>query len=327
MATKSIPTTPEPTDVHNDVLDLLNDEFPDNAEIKGKIYRVNSELGSPGRPLKEYAGTVNQIVDEEYIGKNFGPGNYEVRYTAFDGRTRTNRSISLHIGQEFAKYAKQPLQAPQTQNQTDIKGGLIDGIIGQLTPDKITAFAMAIKAVKELFAPPPPPPPVDLAALITALNSSRPAPQQMSDAIIVKALDGMQQQQKQTSLLQQLKEFEQVRAMLKENKDDDDDDDKENGDTMNMIIKTALAYLPQLLQKNGNNFQAAGAEASQNALVQNMVANDPELAKKFFETAVNTYGIENARALANGFGYQLGEMQQEQQEQQQAAPEMAAMGV
>lgn len=325
MATKNIPTTPEPTDVQNDVLDLLNDEFPDNAEIKGKIYRVNSELGSPGRPLKEYAGTVHQIVDEEFIGKNYGPGNYEVRYTAFDGRTRTNRSISLHIGQEFAKYAKQAVQATQTQIQTDIKSGLIDGIIGQLTPDKITAFAMAIKAVKELFAPPPPPPPVDLAALITALNSSRPAPQQMSDAIIVKALDGMQQQQKQTSLLQQLKEFEQVREMLKENKDDDDDD-KENGDTMNMIIKTALAYLPQLLQKNGNNFQAAGAEASQNALVQNMVANDPELAKKFFETAVNTYGIENARALASGFGYQLGEMQQEQQEQQ-AAPEMAAMGV
>ena len=85
----------------------------------------------------------------------------------------------------------------------------------------------------------------------------------------------------------------------------EESDEEEEGETMNILLKTALEYLPQLLQKNNNNFQAVGVQAAENPLVKNLVANDPELAQTFFEKAREKYGLENAKKLALGFGFNL----------------------
>ena len=132
----------------------------------------------------------------------------------------------------------------------------------------------------------------------------------MSDTIVLSAMESLKQQQKQPSVLQQVRELKQIKEELGADlsngidEDDEDDEDEEDGETMK-LIKMALDYLPQLLKQNNNNFQAVGAQAAENPLVKNLVAEDSELAQTFFEKAREKYGLENAQKLALGFGYKL----------------------
>jgi hypothetical protein len=121
-------------------------------------------------------------------------------------------------------------------------------------------------------------------------------------------MESMKEKQKQPSFLEQYREMKELEKELKDgasSEGEGDEDEEENGETMNAILKMAMGLLPQLLQKNNNNFQATGAEAAENAYVKNLVASDPQLALTFFEKAKQKYGLENAQKLALGFGYNL----------------------
>ena len=221
-------------------------------------------------------------------------------------------------GKEYDKFVKpsEPSRAPEDAQPQPARGGFLDNFLNSLTPEKITAYSLAVKTLKELFAPPPPPPPTDWAAILQILNATnKDAKPALSDTIVLSAMETMKEKQKQPSFLEQYREIKELERELKDGTssegDDDEDDDEENGETMNALLKMAMAYLPQLLQKNNNNFQATGAEAAENAYIKNLVSSDPQLALTFFEKAKQKYGLENAQKLALGFGYNLQDAPQE----------------
>ena len=112
----------------------------------------------------------------------------------------------------------------------------------------------------------------------------------------------IKQQQRAQSPLGQLKELREIRNFFKE---DTENQNENSGDDMSFYVKMAIEYLPTLLKQFNNNFQAVGAKVKENPLVSNLIKNDPELAQEFIKRARDVYGIDNARALAAGFGYQM----------------------
>jgi hypothetical protein len=74
---------------------------------------------------------------------------------------------------------------------------------------------------------------------------------------------------------------------------------------MDTLLKLGLQLLPGILQKQNGDFRATGAAVRDNAILNDIIAKNPDLALKFFEQAAATYGDDSARQLAAGFGYNL----------------------
>ena len=135
----------------------LNDDFADlenQKEVYGRIYRIISPLESVGRPAREFVGKVEERVDEDYIGRIFGPGRYNIHYrvTRSDG-SKVERDETFNIGQEYAK--KDAPQAPVKQAAAPTFGGLdLGAVLGGLTVEKITAIGAAVKMFRDFIAPP-----------------------------------------------------------------------------------------------------------------------------------------------------------------------------
>lgn len=286
----------------------------EGLEINGRIYRILPTPETQGRMLTEMVGKVDEIVDEDFVGKNFGSGRYRVRYTfRKDGEVvrkpngqQLEKIVLYTVGREYDKFVKPLDREPVLKNETKKNGGALASFLDNLTLEKVTAISAAIEAFKKLTAPPPPPPQPDWASIIQAFASLNRGPS-MSDNIVIKAMDTLQANAKevkaaapQKSLLDQLREAKELKDAIKEELDDEEDEDDRGN--MNLLLKTALEYLPMLLKANGNDYKAVGQQAAANPIVQNMVKNDPELAKMFFARAVNDYGEENAKKLAEGFG-------------------------
>lgn len=309
-------------DEYQRALDKL-EELRENGgvTISGRIYRFLTPEDSSfqvGRQITEIVGKVEEFVDEDYVGRNYGSGRFKVRYLIKkDGEAKGEENILIYnVGKEYDKFKKQPSNPIDPERGTEAanaqtpRSGFLENFLNGLTPEKITAFGIGIKALKELFAPPPPPPAPDMVELLKVFAALRePQKPALSDTIVMSAMESMKQQNKQPSILQQLRDLKTIKDELKENFDEEKDEEK--GDDMNLYLKTALEILPLLLQKNNNNFQAVGAQAAENPMVKNLVSNDPELAQSFFEKAKEKYGIENAKKLALGFGFNLEEAPQQ----------------
>lgn len=304
----------ENVDTKTDI-DKVLDEFSELAEnggvtINGRIYRVLLSNDNVRQPT-EFVAKVDRFVDEDFVGRNFGSGKYKIRYIIkADGKETVDKNVIFTVGKEYDKFVQKPSnnetpRGPEVAANTQTpRGGFLENLLNGLTPEKITAYSLAVKTLKEFFAPPPPPPSPDWAQIIALLTSKNNEPKQaLSDTIVLSAMETLKQQNRQPSILEQMRELKKIKEELGTAKNEEDDD--EEGETMNVLLKTALEYLPQLLQKNNNNFQAVGVQAAENPLVKNLVANDPELAQTFFEKAREKYGLENAQKLALGFGFNL----------------------
>lgn len=279
-------------------------QLGDGVEICGRIYRRTTPVDSVGKPSQEAVGKVDEIVDEDYIGRTFGSGSYLVKYAISDSTQTVYKSVTMHIGKEYDKFREQPQKVQNTQMQAPQLGGLdLGGILGGLTMEKLAVVGGIVKTIKEFLAPPPPS--VDMTRLLEAMISNNKQ-QSVSDAVIIKAMDGMQKQNTPPSIAQQISEFK----ALKEAFADEVVDNEEKGDNMNFLLEKAFEYLPQLLQKRNNDYAAVGREVRENPLVKSIINSDQELTKKFFERAVETYGVEAANQLAAGFGYQVTQQQQ-----------------
>lgn len=299
----------------------LNDDFADlenQKEVYGRIYRIISPLESVGRPAREFVGKVEERVDEDYIGRIFGPGRYNIHYrvTRSDG-SKFERDETFNIGQEYAK--KDAPQAPVKQATAATFGGLdLGAVLGGLTVEKITAIGAAVKMIKDFLAPPPPP--VDLTKLLEIVAANN-RPQSVSDAVMIQAMQSLQKQNAQPSLLQQVRELREIKETLKDDETAGDSDGE--GGQMNFLIEQAFKYLPSLLTAKQNNFQAVGQQVRENPMIAGLIANNPDLAKQFIDRAAQTYGVENARKLAAGFGYEM-QPAQPAQEQPGEGVEMEA---
>ena len=168
----------------------------DGEEVSGRIYRLFPVDRVGNRPMTEFVGRVMERVDEDYIGREFGPGNYRIVYTIRKANGEKEiKQFNVNIGPEYAKYHKAKETAPEApKGPAPVLGGGFDlgAILGSLTTDKMAAIGIALKQLKEFLAPPPPPQPaVDLTRLIEIMLSNNKQ-QSVSDAILIKAMDTMQ---------------------------------------------------------------------------------------------------------------------------------------
>jgi hypothetical protein len=297
------------------------DELVENGgvTVNGRIYRCLPPNEKGFAQPTELCGKVDHKVDEDFVGRTFGSGKYKVRYIIKDADgNKAEKNFIYSIGKEYDAFVKpsEPSRAPEVAQTQPARGGFLEKILNELTPEKVTVCTLALEGLKKIFAPPPPPPQPDWAALLQILTATnKDAKPALSDTIVLAAMDSMKEKQKQPSFLEQYREMKELERELKDGSstegEGDENDEEENGETMNALLKMAMALLPQMLQKNNNNFQATGAEAAENAYVKNLVASDPQLALTFFEKAKQKYGLENAQKLALGFGYNLQDAPQE----------------
>lgn len=283
------------------------------VEVVGSIYRITSPVDSKGRPASEFVGKVDEYKDEDFVGRTYGPGIYRLIYRINNGRERFKKEFKYTIGQEYAKFTRKEtaIEAPQMGGAMQTPSFDIGAILGGLTVEKIGVLAAAFKTIKEMFAPKPAAPPVDLTRLIEILATNNKQ-QSVSDAILIKAMDGMSKQNAQPSILQQLKEFREIRDTFAEDLEQENENENK-GDTMDFMIEQAFKYLPGLLQKKNNDFRAVGQEVKENPFVSGLIQSHPDLAQDFFEKAVETYGPEKAKELARGFGYNMDFINQPQE--------------
>ena len=293
---------------NSDYQDVIDELESDNyTEINAKIYRRdkndNSTTGRP--PTGEFLQKVNFIVDDAYLAETFGPGYYSVKYRLRkDGEKLKETTRKYNISQDAIT------PNSKRNNQPDTSGLVQAGqkIISGLTLEKITMIGAAIKGIREFLAPPPPPPQMDLVKLVELVNAmNKPTQPALSDQIVLKAMEGVQKQQAGPDIFKQFEMIERLKELVRS-----EETTKETGDTME-YIKLAMQFLPQLLQKKGGNFAAVGAEVKENAIIKNLIANNPDLTQKFFQTAVEKYGPENAQKLAHGFGYNAHFVQDEEE--------------
>ena len=297
---------------NNEVIDDFAD-LENQKEVYGRIYRIISPLESVGRPAREFVGKVEERVDEDYIGRIFGPGRYNIHYrvTRSDG-SKFERDETFNIGQEYAK--KDGPQQPVKQAAPATLGGLdLGAVLGGLTVEKITAIGAGLKLIKDFLAPPPPPPAVDVAKLLEIFAANN-RPQPVSDALLIQAMQSLQKTNTPPSLLQQMRELKEIKASLKDETADETDGE---GGQMSILLEQAFKYLPSLLAANKQDFRATGAQARELPMVAGIIRNNPDLATEFMNRAAQQYGRENAQQLAAGFGLQLTPIQQQEQQQDQ----------
>ena len=282
------------------------DNIPDGVEVTGRIYRVTTALESVGRPGREFIGKVYELIDEEYIATNYGAGRYNVHYRMTVDGKRYERDNTYNIGKEYAATKEvgtscRETAAPAPSAPAAVPAFDLGGILGGLTVEKVAAIGAAFKAIKDIFAPPPPPQQIDVTKLLEIIAANnRPAP--ISDAVLIQAMQSLQKQNAQPSLLQQVRELKEVKEALTDETAGDSDGE---GGNMNFLLEQAFKYLPALLTAKQNNFQAVGQEVKNNPMVAGLIRNNPDLATAFINRAAATYGEENARQLAAGFGLQL----------------------
>lgn len=281
---------------------------PDGSEITGRIYRITTALESVGRPAREFIGKVYEEIEEEYIASNYGPGRYNIHYVMkLNGKRIAEKDNTYNIGKEYAQEVgtskRETTAAPAPSAPAAVQAFDIGGILGGLTVEKVAAIGAAFKAIKDIFTPPPPPPPpqIDVTKLLEIIAANnRPAP--ISDAVLIQAMQSLQKQNAQPSLLQQVRELKEVKEALTDETAGDSDGE---GGNMSNLLELAFKYLPDLLAAKQNNFQAVGQEVKNMPMIAGLIRNNQDLATEFMNRAAATYGAENARQLAAGFGLQL----------------------
>lgn len=286
----------------DDILDELEDLAGRGAEISGRVYRIENPQDPPTTQKRVYLCEVDTPVNEDYISKRFGGGVYKLRYKARTNAGIIKREMLYRIDGvcNTEKAAQGMPQAAKTETPEPVQAqpqkGFLDVILNGLTAEKITAFGIAIKAIKELFTPAQTQAP-DYMRLIEILAGNQQK-QSVSDAILIKCMESMDKQHQAPTILQQIKDLQAVKDAIK----DETENQENGGDNMN-YIKLALELLPMLLKQNQNNFRAVGQQAAQNPMIQNLIKNDINLATQFVNAARAKYGDAAAQQLALGFGY------------------------
>lgn len=293
----------EPTQENNEFQDLIDElESQNYTEITARIYRRDkNDTATIGRPpTGEFLQKVNFIVDDSYLAETFGPGFYTVKYRLKkDGEKPRDTQNKFTISPDVVT-SKTPKQtAPQMAG--DVGGGLIQAgqkFLNGLTLEKLTMIGAAIKGFRDFIAPPPPPP-VDYVKLLEVFGNMANKPQTptLNDTIVLQCLQGMQKQQQGPDIFKQIEMIDKLKELVRKG-----ETTQQTGDTME-FIKLAMPFLSQLLQQKNNDFTAVGRLARENATIKNLIAEDPDLIRKFMEAAVEKYGPENAGKLAAGFGY------------------------
>lgn len=261
---------------------------PENDELFCRIYKQSGNRNAPTREFIERVDGV--LVDEEYIAENYGGGCYFVRYVFKENGVTRNTSGVFTISETYRAKRGAPAQEQQPKN-------MLAGLLENLTVEKVGGIVAAIEAVRKVFAPP-----VDLTKLMETALSNRQ--QSVSDAVLLEAMKGIKQPQQPRNLLEEVRQLQEVKALIKDEPgtvEEDDEEDNDKGGPMN-YVKMALELLPAFLQQNNDNYEATGAQFRNSPIVNNLLAKDPTLREKFIEAARHEYGDKKTQELARGFG-------------------------
>lgn len=299
------------------------------------ICRVYRDLGRAenGKILREFCGKFDTILDEQAIGEAFGPGKYCLQYTWRINGERKDTTRNYNIGREFAKFEKSKegaagvaANAPAViPPQANAAGGLLGNLLGNLTADKVAAGVAILEGIKKFLAPPPAP---DYTPLFKMMLESQRG-QTVGDAVVIEALKQANKPAAPApTVMEQINNLKAVRDAFAGDFAGGENSNR-GSDKMDMFIEMGLKYLPELLAKHNNNYNAVGAEVAKNNFVQNLIKSDHDLTQTFFAVAAEKYGKDAAMQLANGFGVQIdfndGEAaQQPQQIAQQQQPQADA---
>ena len=229
------------------------------------------------------------------IAEEYGGGQYCVNYTwKENGRTRAT-TTSFIIADDYGNGKAAPVE----------NKSLFSRIFGEgLSKADIIAGIDLLKTVREVLAPPQPQ--IDIPALITALNANKGP--SVSDSVMIAAMDSLKAQNNKNSISQQIQDLKALKELTGDSSgvQGGDEEEEQGADhNMDILIKTGMSILQGLLQKNNDNYQAAGEEARKNATVNALLLENKDLAQKFFEAAAAKYGDAAATQLAEGFGFNI----------------------
>jgi hypothetical protein len=283
------------------------------CNLKCRVYRY-VRTAENGKVKQEYCGVFERIIKEEDIANNFGGGDYSVKYYWRDkegNRQETSRvyTISNEIFKRIDKTEEGAAGAAVgTPNapaviapQANAAGGLLGNLLGNLTAEKVTAGLALLDAVKKFLAPPPAPDYTPLFKMMLETNRG----QTVGDAVVIEALKQANKPAAPApTVMEQINNLKAVRDAFAGDFAGGEQSTR-GSDKMDTLIEMGLKYLPDLLAKHNNNYNAAGAEASKNIFVQNLIKSDPDLTNNFFAVAAEKYGRDAAMQLANGFGVQI----------------------
>lgn len=281
-----------------------------NANLVCRVYREISRAEN-GKVIRAFCGKFDTVLDEQDVGDAFGPGKYCLQFTWRVNGERKDTTRIYNIGQEFAKPEKSEegaagaavgtQTAPAVIAPQANASGLLGNLLGNLTAEKVTAGLALLDAVKKFLAPPPAP---DYTPLFKMMLETQRG-QTVGDAVVIEALKQANKPAAPVpTVMDQINNLKAVRDAFAGDFAGGEQSTR-GSDKMDKLIEMGLTLLPGLLAKHNNNYNAAGAEASKNIFVQNLIKSDPDLTNNFFAVAAEKYGRDAAMQLANGFGVQI----------------------
>lgn len=285
-----------------DVYELSASERIAEIKARGEIQGVKSRIYAVTSKGREFVGTYDDIAEDDFLAEKYGPGKYLVFYIYRDKQGRRVQTSENFNISELYRGTRDNVQA-----QAAHAGGTLGGFLENITAEKVAGIMAAVQGLKAIFAPPPPP--VDMTELLKALAAPR---QNIGDAVLIKALEGVNRPAPAPapSILDQIKQINEVKEILGAS------EGAGGNDTMDKFINMGLSMLPALLQRNGGNYQAAGAAVKENPFINGLIEKDPELLARFCTATAEKYGEQAARELAAGFGYSYENAPQQQEPQQ-----------
>lgn len=265
------------------------------AHMKARIYRVEKPSNK-----KVYVGNFEGgYVYEEHVAENYGGGSYWVFYTWTNTKTgkMERSSTTMTIADDIGRPREISPAAPSSP---------LNNFLNNFTADKVAVVVAAIEGIKKIFSPQ-----IDFTKMFEIMATPRSP--SVSDAVMVKMLEGIQQNNApkgRASISEQLQDLRNLKELAGEIVTPKSDNDN-GGDTMDMILKMGLPMLANLVKTNGGNMKAAGESVRGNPYVDGLIAGNPAVARKFFEAVAEQYGEEAAKQLADGYGYDVSRAQVE----------------
>ena len=264
------------------------------AHMKARIYRVEKPSNK-----KVYVGYYEGgFVYEEHVAENYGGGSFWIFYTWTNTKTgkMERSSTTMTIADDIGRPREIVPDTPSSP---------INNFLNNITAEKVSIAVAMIEGIKKIFSPQ-----IDFTKMFEIMATPRSP--SVSDAVMVKMLEGIQQNTRgeRATFHQQLEDLKNLKDLAGEFSPQGSAKEK-GDDTMDMIIKMGLPMLANLVKTNGGNMKAAGESVRGNAYVDNLIAGNPAVARKFFEAVAEQYGDEAAKQLADGYGYDVSRAQVE----------------
>lgn len=274
---------------------------------KARIYRM-TESG-----LRLSLPPLHTFLEDEDLGKFYGPGDYFVSYEVEDENGQFhNTAVKYNIGQEFANTHRRYCQ--ETGNEcflrpdTKIPGDYAQSrpsFLESLSSEKIALISGLLAAFKSLMSGSS----GDLKTIIeaqskmiaSAMSTKSQAPEKsgvldlLSTRLLERAINPEPAPDPIKSLVGSMGAIKEIKELFGDN------EGKGEAGMMQMLVEKGMELLPMILSQHGNDARKAGVALRDNKMVQAFISN-PEAQAAFYASAKTRIGEDAANRLASGLG-------------------------